>query len=326
MRRRDFIKIIGSAATTWPFVAHAQKTTIPVIGYLSARSAGAETALRTPFLKALAEGGFVAGRDVLVEYRFAAGHEDQLRELAADLVRRPVSMLVAAERPSALAAKAATSTIPIVFSTGDDPVRLGLVKSVSHPGGNATGVHIFTTQLGPKRLSLVRDLLAKPGLIAFVVDSNNTSSPRQIEEIQSAAKTLGQPILVLWVGAERELDNVFSTMTQQKVSAVLYGATAFFQIVSARLIALAAQHKIPACYEWRDAVVEGGLMSYNVNRDEIGRQVGYYAAQGLKGASPSNLPVVQSSKFVLVINIGAAKALGLDLPSALLAQADELIE
>jgi putative ABC transport system substrate-binding protein len=148
MRRREFIELVG-AATTWPLVAHAQKTTIPVIGYLSARSAGSETALRTPFLKALAEGGFVAGRDVLVEYRFADGHEDQLRGLAADLVRRPVSMLVAAERPSALAAKAATSTIPIVFSTGDDPVRLGLVKSVSHPGGNATGVHIFTTLWDP---------------------------------------------------------------------------------------------------------------------------------------------------------------------------------
>src|SRR5215470_5583960 len=206
MRRREFVTLLGGAATTWPFVAHAQKTAIPVIGYLSARSAGTETALRTPFLKALAEGGFVADRNVLVEYRFAEGHEDQLRGLAADLVRRPVSMLVAAERPSALAAKAATSTIPIVFSTGDDPVRLGLVKSVSHPGGNATGVHIFTTQLGPKRLSLVRDLLAKPGLIAFVVDSKNTSSPKQIEEMQSAAKAMGQPLLVLRAGTERELD------------------------------------------------------------------------------------------------------------------------
>jgi putative tryptophan/tyrosine transport system substrate-binding protein len=167
MKRREIITFLGGAVA-WPFAAHAQKTSIPVIGYFSSRSADTEAALRTPFLKALAEAGFVAGRNVLVEYRFSDGHHDQLRGLAADLVRRPVSMLVATDRPSALAAKAATSTIPFVFTTGDDPARLGLVKSLRHPGGNAIGVYIFTTNLGPKRLGLVRDLLAKPGLIAFV--------------------------------------------------------------------------------------------------------------------------------------------------------------
>jgi putative ABC transport system substrate-binding protein len=235
-------------------------------------------------------------------------------------------MLITTDRPSASAAKAATSTIPIVFTSGDDPVHLGLVKSLSHPGGNATGFHIFTTQLGPKRLGLVRDLLPGPGLIAFVVDSNNTSSPQQVEEMQSAAKALGQPLLVFRAGTERELDDVFSTMVQQKVSAVLYGATTFFQVVSARLIALAAQHKIPACYEWRDPVVEGGLMSYNADRNEIGRQLGAYAAQILKGAKPSDLPVVVSSKFIFVINVSTAKALGLSLSPSFLARADEIIE
>jgi ABC-type uncharacterized transport system substrate-binding protein len=189
VKRREIITFLGGAVV-WPFAAHAQKTPIPVIGYFSSRSADTEVALRTPFLKTLAEAGFVVGRNVLVEYRFAEGHHDQLRGLAVDLVGRPVSMLVATDRPSALAAKAATSTIPIVFTTGDDPVRIGLVKSLRHPGSNATGVYIFTTQLGPKRLGLVRDLLAKPGLIAFVVDSNNTSSPQFPRAMNGAIPSL----------------------------------------------------------------------------------------------------------------------------------------
>lgn len=325
MKRREIIPFLGGAIA-WPFVAHAQKVAIPVIGYLSGRSVDTEGALRTPFLKALAEAGFDVGRNILIEYRFSEGRNDQMRGLAADLARRSLSVLVATDRPAVLAVKAATSTIPIIFTTGDDPVRLGLVRSLNHPGGNATGVYIFTTNLGPKRLSLLRDLLGQPRLIAFVVDSNNTSSPQQIEEMQSAAKTLGQPLLVLRAGNERELDDIFSTMALQKVSGVLYGATTFFQVVSARLIALAAQHKIPACYEWRDPVIEGGLMSYNTDREEVGRQVGIYAGQILKGAKPSDLPVVQSSKFIFVINVGTAKALNLTIPNPLLARADELIE
>jgi putative ABC transport system substrate-binding protein len=314
MRRRGFITFLGGAIA-WPFAADAQKTAVPVIGYFSSRSAETEAALRTPFLKG-----------VLVEYRFADGQRDQLKGLAAELVRRQVSVLVATDRPAALVAKAATSTTPLVFTTGDDPVRLGLVKSLRQPSGNATGVYIFTTELGPKRLGLIRDLLAKPGLIAFVVDSNNATSQQQAEEMRAAAKALGQPLLVLRAGTEHEFDEVFATMAQQKVSAVLYGATTFFQVISARLITLAAQYKIPACYEWRDPVVVGGLMSYNTDRDEIGRQIGNYAAQILKGVKPGDLPVVQSSKFIFVINLGTAKELGLTIPSALLARADELIE
>jgi putative ABC transport system substrate-binding protein len=274
----------------------------------------------------LANAGFLVEQNVLVEYRFSDGRNDRLKELAADLVRRQVSILVATDRFAASAAKAATSTIPLVFLTGDDPVRLGFVKSLQHPSGNATGVYVFTSNLGPKRLGLVRDLFEKPGLIAFLVDSNTTSASQQVEEMQAAAKALGQRLLVLRAGTERELDDVFATMAQQKVSAVLHGTSTFFQVISDRLIALAAQYKIPACYEWRDPVVLGGLMSYNTDRDEFGQQIGNYTAQVLKGAKPGDLPVVQSSKFIFVINLGTAKTLGLTIPSALLARADELIE
>jgi ABC-type uncharacterized transport system substrate-binding protein len=245
-----------------------------VIGYFSGRSTDAEAPVRTPFLKGLADAGFVDGQNIVVEYRFAGGHDDQLPGLAVDLVRQQVSVLVVTDRPAALAAKAATLTIPIVFTSGDDPVRHGLAKSLSHPGGNATGIYVFTTQLGPKRLSLIRELLPKPGLIAFVVNPNSTSTPSQVGEMQASAEALGQALLVLHAGTEREVDEAFATMAQQKVSAVLYGATLFYQVISARLIALAAQYKIPACYEWRDPVVRGGLMSYSTDRDEIGRQMG----------------------------------------------------
>jgi putative tryptophan/tyrosine transport system substrate-binding protein len=221
---------------------------------------------------------------------------------------------------------ALASTVPIVFTSGNDPVQLGLVKSLSHPGGNATGVYLFTSELGPKRLGLVRELLGKPSVIAFVVDPNSTTSPQQVEETRSAAKVLGQPLLVLHAGTEREITEAFATIVQQKANAVLYGASVFYQVIAAQLIELAARHKIPACYEWRDPVVVGGLMSYNTNRDEIARQVGDYAAQILKGAKPSDLPVVQSSKFIFVINLTTAKALGLVIPPTLLARADEVIE
>jgi ABC-type uncharacterized transport system substrate-binding protein len=324
MRRREFVCLVGGAIA-WPRAASAQPS-VPVVGYLSSRSEEAEAALRTPFLKTLADAGFVGGKNVLVEYRFADGHYDRLRDLASDLVHKQVAVLVATDRPAAVAAKAVTLTVPIVFTSGNDPVQQGLVKSLSHPGGNATGVYLFTSELGPKRLGLLRELIGKPGLIAFVADPNSAVSPQQIEETRSAAKALGQPLLVLSAGTEREVAEAFAAMVQQKASAVLYGASTFYQVISAHLIELAARHKIPACYEWRDPVVAGGLMSYNSNRDEIARQVGSYTAQILKGAKPTDLPVVLSSKFIFVINLTTAKALGLAIPPALLARADEVIE
>ena len=326
MRRREFITLLGGTAATWPLAALAQQSPMPVIGYLSNRSPDAEAPLRVPILRALEEAGFIIGRNIAIEYRFAGGRDERLPALAAELVRLQVAMLVATDRPSAVAAKAATATIPIVFAVAYDPVKLGLAASLNRPGGNATGMFVFGGELGPKRLGLLRELLPNPGLIAFVVNPNTDATPLQISEMQSAAQFIGLPLLVLAAGREREIEEVFATMAQRKVVAVIFGTTPFYQVVADRLVALAARYAIPAMYEWRDFVTAGGLMSYNTNRNEFGRQVGLYAAQILQGANPGDLPVVQSSKFELVINLKTAKALGLEIPPTLLARADEVIE
>jgi putative tryptophan/tyrosine transport system substrate-binding protein len=299
---------------------------MPVIGYFSARSHDAEAPIRMPFLKALEESGFTAGRNVAIEYRFAEGQDERLPALAAELVRRQVVMLVATDRPSALAARAATTTIPIVFTIGLDPVQLGLVASFNRPRGNATGVSLLTVELGPKRLGLVRELLLNPGTMAFVVNANSAATPFQIQEMQAAAQAVGQQLLVVSVGTEEEIEKAFAMMAERHVAAIVYGANLLFQVISARLIALAARHRIPAMYEWREFVLAGGLISYSTDRNEIGREAGNYAGRILKGEKPADLPVVQSSRFELVINLKTAKALGLEVPPTLLARADEVIE
>ena len=324
LRRRQFIPLIVGAAA-WPLAARAQQQKMPVIGYFSGRSPDAEAPIRVPFLKALEESGFAAGRNVAIEYRFSEGQDDRLPGLAAELVRRQVAILVATDRPSAVAARAATATIPIVFTSGFDPVQLGLVVSFNRPGGNATGVSLLTTELGPKRLGLVRELLPKPGTIAFVVNPKSAATPFQIQEMQAAAQAVGQELLVVCVGTEDEVDQAFATMAERNVAAILYGATLFFQVISARLVALAAHYRIPALYEWREFVTAGGLMSYSTDRNEVGREAGLYAGRILKGEKPADLPVVQSSRFEFVINLKTAKALGLDLPLHLLQHADEVI-
>jgi putative tryptophan/tyrosine transport system substrate-binding protein len=324
-RRREFLGVLGGAAA-WPLTVRAQQQAMPVIGYFSSRSPDAEAPIRVPFLKALEESGFAAGRNVAIEYRFAEGQDDRLPLLAAELVRREVAMLVATDRPSAVAARAATATIPIVFTTGLDPVQLGLVTSLNRPGTNATGVSIFTVELGPKRLGLLRELLPKPGTIAFVVNANAATTPFQIQEMQAAAHAVGQPLLVVSVSTEDEVDRAFATMTERNVAAVMYGASLFFQVISGRLVALAARHRIPALYEWREFATAGGLMSYSTERNEVGREAGTYAGRILKGEKPAELPVVRSSRFELVINLKTAKALGLDIPPTLLIRADEVIE
>ena len=325
MRRREFMTLLGGAAA-WPLAARAQQPAVPVIGYFSGRSPDAEAPLRIPFLKALAESGFTAGRNVAIEYRFAEGQDERLPALAAGLVRRPVTMLVATDRPSASAAKAATATIPIVFTSGFDPVQVGLVASFNRPGGNATGVSLLTSELGPKRLGLVRELLPKPGLIAFVVNPNSGLTPFQIQEMQAAAHAIGQALLVVSVGTEDEVEQAFATMPERNVAAIVYGATLFFQVISERLVALAARYRIPALYEWREFVTAGGLMSYSTDRNEVGREAGRYAGRILKGEKPGDLPVVQSSRFEFVINLKTAKTLGIEVPATLLARADEVIE
>jgi len=326
MKRREFITLLGSAAAAGPFSARAQQPAMPVIGYFSGRSPEAEAPIRVPFLKALEGSGFAVERNIAIEYRFAEGQDERLPVLAAELVRRQVAMLVATDRPSALAAKAATATIPIVFASGSDPVQAGLVASFNRPGGNATGVSLFTAELGPKRLGLFRELLPKQGTIAFVVNANSATTPYQIQEMQAAAQAVGQPLLVVSVGTEEEVDKAFATMAERNVAGVLYGATLFFQVISARLVALAAHYRIPALYEWREFVTAGGLMSYSTDRNEVGREVGLYAGRILKGEKPADLPIVQSSRFEFVINLKTAKALGLDLPLHLLQHADEVIE
>jgi putative ABC transport system substrate-binding protein len=326
MRRRTFIKLVGGTAATWPLAARAQQPAMPVIGYLSGRSPEAETRLREPFIKALETSGFAAGRNVAIEYRFADGQDDRFPALAADLIRERPAVLVAMDTGSALAAKAATKTIPIVFGTGGDPVRFGLVETLNRPGGNATGIYVFVTNLGPKRLQLLREVVPHARLIAFIVNLNTASGPSQKSEMESAARAIGQQILVLSVSTESEVDEAFATIAARKADAIVYSAGVFFQVVRDRLVALAARHSIPAIYEWPEFATAGGLMSYSSSRLESSRQIGNYAAQILKGAKPADLPVTQSSKFELVINLTTAKALGLDIPPGVLAIADEVIE
>jgi putative ABC transport system substrate-binding protein len=325
LKRREFITLLSGVAVAWPLAARTQQV-VPVVGYLSGRSSNSEAALRAPFVKTLEDAGFIIGQNVLIEYRFPEGRDERLPALAAELVQRQVTILVASDRPSALAAKAATTTIPIVFHSGEDPVRSGLVQSFNRPGGNVTGIHVLNNRLGPKRLSLLREILPKPGVIAIIVNPHSTSTPAQLQEMQEAARTVAQPLLVLEAGTESEVDDAFATMSREGVAAVVFSASVFYQVIADRLISLAARHAIPALYEWRDFVIAGGLMSYNANRTESGRQIGSYAAQILKGAKPADLPVVQSSSFEFVLNLKTARALGITVPPALLASADEVIE
>jgi putative tryptophan/tyrosine transport system substrate-binding protein len=326
LRRRQFMTLLGGAAAAWPLAARAQQPAMRVVGYFSGRSPEAEAPILGAFRKGLEETGYLAGQNIAIEFRFSDGQDDQLPALAAELVRQRVAVLVATDRPSAAAAKAATSTIPIVFASGLDAVELGLVASLNRPGGNATGVNIFTTELGPKRLELLRQLLPNAGTIAFIVNPNNATTGRQVSELQTAAAALGQQILVLNAGSENEIDEAFATIVERRVAAVLYPASLFFQVRQEQLVALAARHSIPAMYEWREFVTAGGLMSYSTNRAEAFRQIGIYTGRVLKGANPADLPVMQSIRFEFVINLKTAKALGIKISDDLLSLADEVIE
>ena len=324
MRRREFLGVLGGMAAGWPASARAQQT-MPVIGYVSGRSLEYEERLLSSFRKGLEEEGYAAGRNVAVQYRFSDGDDSRLAAIAADFVRRQVAVIVASG-PSAVAVKGATSTIPIVFSSGADPVGQGLVASLSRPGGNATGVAVFTNELGPKRLELLRELAPKAGLIAFVVNPHSTTTAAQVKDIQTAAAALGQKIVVVNASTPEEVEQAFATIAQEKAGAVLYSAHQFYQIVRDQLVALAARHQLPAMYEWREFVEAGGLASYSTSRNDSFRQMGVYTGQILKGAKPSELPVVQPTKFELVINLTTAKALGLEVSAKLLALSDEVIE
>jgi putative ABC transport system substrate-binding protein len=312
--------------TTWPFAARAQQKTMPVIGYLSSISPEVAARGKTRLLHELEKAGFVAGRNVAIEYRYAGGQVDQLPALAAELVRFPVTVLVASGVPAAVAAKKATATIPIVFGVGADPVQLGLVASLSRPTGNATGVNSFSVDLGPKRLSLLRDMLPQPGLIAVLFGPSTASTPMQLRELEAAAQTLGQPILVLHAQNDDEVEKAFATMEERRANGLIYGASVYFQTITDKLIGLAARYRIPAMYEWREFVIAGGLMSYSTSRSEADAMLADYVVRVLKSTSPADLPVVQSSRLELVINLKTAKTLDLTIPPSLFARADEVIE
>jgi putative tryptophan/tyrosine transport system substrate-binding protein len=325
MRRRDFVASTAAVATLSPMHAIAQSK-LPMIGYFSSRSEEAEVPMHNPFLAGLRQAGFTVGRDVVVQYRFANGRRDLLPMFAAQLAGLRPAVLVATEHGAAVAAKAATASIPIVFTSGLDPVQAGLVASLRRPGGNATGVSLFTSELGPKRLGLLREILPRSGLIAFLADPASPSSALQIGEAEAAAQTVGQPLLVLQAGNLEDADKAFATMAEHGVVGLLYGASTVFQALADRLIALAARYQIPALYEWRELVTAGGLISYSTSRTEVGSLVGDYVGRILHGAAPAELPILQSARFELVVNLKTAGALGLNIPQSILARADEVIE
>src|SRR5215469_16592693 len=323
INRRELLAVIGGAAALAPFAAAAQPG-LPVIGYLSSRSAEAEAPLRTGFLEGLEQQGFVAGRNVAIEYRFTEGNLDRLPSFATELLGLSAALLVATGSNAAVAAKKATATTPIVFSVGFDPVRLGLVASFNRPGGNATGTHAFQGEVISKRLELLREVLPQPGLIAYLVGPGPVQA--ELGQVEAVAQAVGQPILVLHGRNEDEIDKAFATMAERQVRGLLFGATTYFQVIADKLIALAARYRIPASYEWREFVTAGGLMTYSTSRREVMRLAGDYAGRILKGAAPADLPVIQSTRFELVINLETAKALGLTIPHTVLQRADEVIE
>jgi putative tryptophan/tyrosine transport system substrate-binding protein len=326
MRRREFVAILGSAAVGWPLAAHAQQRP-PLIGFLSSRAPADSSILVDAFRKGLGEAGFVEGQTVTIEYRWADGHYDQLPKLAADLVQRGVALLVAVGgEPSAFAAKAATSTIPIVFTAGGDPAKFGLVESLNRPGGNATGISLLTTTPESKRLGLLHELLPDAKNVGVLINPHYLDAAAQVHEIQDAAATINQRIHIVYGADDAELGMAFDTLVREQVDSLLVTADPFFDTRRDRIVAFAAQNKLPAMYQFRQYAAAGGLMSYGISLPEGYRQVGVYAGQILKGAKPADLPIWRSVKFEFVINLKTAKALGLEVSAMLLARADEVIE
>jgi putative ABC transport system substrate-binding protein len=326
MNRRDLITLLGGAAML-PVAARAQQPAIPVIGFFNAGSMDVYAGLAAAFRKGLGETGYIEGQSVAIEYNWLEGHYDRLPALMADLVRRRAAVIATpAFTTAALAAKAATGTIPIVFGVGEDPVRLGLVASLPRPGGNATGINIFGQETVTKRLGLLHELAPSAIRVALLVNPGNASAETTVRSLQDAARTMGLRISVLNATNSREIDAAFATFEQDRPDLLFVAPDAFFGSRGAQFAALAAREKIPAAYADREIVEAGGLMNYNIDVADSFRQVGIYCGAILKGAKPADLPVVQSTKFILGINLKTAKALGLTVPPNLLAIADEVIE
>jgi putative tryptophan/tyrosine transport system substrate-binding protein len=327
MKRREFMIALGGAAGLWPFKTSAQQASLPIIGYMSSRSPGDSVSLVAAFRKGLNEAGFVEGQNVTIEYRWAEGKYDRLPAMAAELVRLGSVLLVTTGgEPSALAAKATTSTIPIVFTTGGDPVKNGLVESLNRPGGNATGISLLTTAPESKRLGLLHELVPGSKMVGVLIDPNYQEAEAQTKEVREAAGKLDERIQIALAGNDGQLESAFESLVQARADALLVCSDPFFDTRSDRIVGFATQHRMPAVYQFREYAVRGGLMSYGINLPEGYRQVGIYAGQVLKGIKPADLPIVQSIKFEFVINLKAAKALGLEVPPMLLARADEVIE
>jgi putative tryptophan/tyrosine transport system substrate-binding protein len=326
MRRREFIALIGGAVVAArPSAARAQQA-LPVVGFANSGSAQAQALMAAAYRKGLEDAGFVEGKNVLIESRWADGQYDRLPEFMADLIKRKVAIIMAGGPPAALAAKAATSTIPVVFTTGDNPVQTGLVTSLGRPGGNVTGVHVLYTELESKKLGLLRDVVPQANLVAALVNQTRSVAASQTAELQAAAQKFGQRIQIVHAATEQDLEPAFASMVQLKVGALLQGADPFFNTVRDQIVSLAARHAIPAIYEQRAFVAAGGLMSYGTNLADAYRQAGVYTGRILKGENPGDMPVVQATKFELVLNLKTAKALSLTIPSGLLTIADEIIE
>jgi putative ABC transport system substrate-binding protein len=326
MRRRELLRLlaVGMMGTR---AVRAQQKAMPVIGYLSSTASGPNAPFVAAFRQGLGEAGYVEGQNVLIEYRSADNHFDKLPELAADLVNRKVDMIVTSGGPSsALAAKHATSTIPIFFTAVGDPIATGLVTSLARPGGNVTGSSALVVELNPKRLELLSELVPQARVIALLVNPNSSSTERIVGDVQEAARVKGVQLLVLKAGSETEIDAAFASLGDHKAGALLVASDPFFNNRREQLVSLTSRHAVPAIYEWREFAELGGLISYGPSLTAINRQAGVYAGKILKGATPADVPVEQPTRFELVVNLNTAKALGLTVPPSILARVDEVIE
>jgi putative ABC transport system substrate-binding protein len=327
MKRRNFITLLGGAVAAWPLVARAQQAAMPVIGFLNVQSASGRPHQVDAFRRGLAEVGYIENGNVAIEYRWAENQSDRLPELAADLVRRQVAVIVATGgAQTALAAKAATSAIPIVFTTGSDPVSAGLVPSLNRPGGNVTGVSFLTGALAAKRLGLIHEIMRSPATIAVLINPQGPDAASQLKDVRSASQAIGQPIHIVMASTQAEIDAAFPEMSQNRAAALIVGADPFFNDRRQQIVALAARSSLPAVYESREFVLVGGLMSYGASITDAYRQAGVYTGRILKGEKPAELPVTQAIKFEFVFNSKTAKTLGLELNPQLLATADEVID
>jgi putative tryptophan/tyrosine transport system substrate-binding protein len=327
MRRREFISLLGGASLTWPLAARAQQTAMPRIGFLSSASAAGYRPYVSAYRSGLNEAGFVEDRNIAIDFRWAEGHYDRLPSLAVELAQLPVNLIAASGGlPSVLAAKTATATIPIVFTLGSDPVKFGIVASLNRPGGNITGVSLLAYLLDAKRVELLHELVPRATVFAVLLNPKNTQAETQLRDFEVATRALGLGEVALEASTEQELGTAFARLVQERGSALVVSADAFFLSRRDQIVALAAHHRVPAIYEWHEFANAGGLMTYGVSLTDAYRQAASYAARILKGEKPADLPVLQPTKFEVVINLKTARALGLTVPPSLIARVDDVIE